>query len=448
MTVQRKREIAQQEQVIRQQGRPYYPYIFVRDATAALVLLLVLVGVSAFVGIAAQAPADPTDSSYVPHPEWFFLFFYEIVKYFPGNLSTIAVVGLPGLVFGGLLILPWIDRWPERHPRKRAGIMALMTFGWFIILGFSALAFISAPPVLEASEAIPGVNVSSQSAHPGQQLYVDNCGSCHGDFGEGGLNPSQPGSTLAPISSQDFLVTFTDDTLFNIIANGLPDRGMGGFSLRAGGPLDDRKIEQIVSYMRNWQANPPVVAAYVPLPVNMPNGAALFTSVCAPCHGLYGEGGSAPTLATADFSGRFSLDSLHSEQTVLSADEVSQHVWERMSVLTGAQMEAIMNYTFSLTPDGGPVVSGPSVEQGDVANGAILYRDWCANCHGSSGTTQVGLNNIVIVDPQYLASVSDEHLIEAISAGYPPPDDMPAFREILSSQEISDLLAWNRSFEP
>lgn len=113
MTIQQKREIARQEQFVRQHGKPYYPYIFVRDAVAPLVLFLVLIALSAFVGIASQAPADPAGSSYVPHPEWFLLFFYEIVKYFPGNLSTVAVVGLPALVFGGLLLLHWIDRRPN-----------------------------------------------------------------------------------------------------------------------------------------------------------------------------------------------------------------------------------------------------------------------------------------------------------------------------------------------
>lgn len=448
MSVERKRDIARQEQIARQQGRSYYPYIFVRDALAALLLFLILVALSAFVGVTPQAPADPTDSSYVPHPEWFFLFFYEIVKYFPGSLATVAVVGLPGLVFGGLLLLPWIDRGPERHPRKRASVMALMTFGWFIILGFSALAFISAPPVLEAAVAIPGVNVSSQSIHPGQQVYIDNCGSCHGEYGEGGPNPARPGTTLPPISTQDFLATFTDDTLFNIVANGLPDRGMVGFSLRAGGPLDDRKIEQVVAYMRAWEANPPVVAPYVPPPITVPNGPALFTSVCAPCHGLYGEGGTAPTLTTVDFRDRFSPESWHEPTLLQSADDLSQHVWERMSVLTGSQMEAIMNYTFSLSGSEAPVVRGPSAEQGDVSRGAVIYADWCANCHGPEGKTLVGPNSIFIVDPAYLAEASDEHLIEAISAGYPAPYNMPAFREILSSQEISDLLAWNRSFAP
>ena len=62
--------------------------------------------------------------------------------------------------------------------------------------------------------------------------------------------------------------------------------------------------------------------------------------------------------------------------------------------------------------------------------------------------TAVGANALVIVDPAFLEGVADDHLVEIISAGFTPPNDMPAFREILSSQEISDLLAWLRTFEP
>jgi menaquinol-cytochrome c reductase cytochrome b/c subunit len=446
MNEQEKREYARLYQAAKQQGELFYPNALIKDALVGLLIFLLLIGLSAFVGAELQAPADPSDSSYIPRPEWYFLFLYEMLKFFPGDLVIVGVIVLPTLVFVILFALPWLDGKPERHPRKRPLIMALLTFSWFVIIGFTLMAFVSAPYQAESAPAIAGLNVPGRPSDIGKALFVEQCASCHGEFGEGGPNPARPGSFITPISSQGFLTTFTDDTLFNIITNGLPDRGMAAFSQRNGGPLDDRRIEQIVSYMRAWEAAPPVVAAYVPPPITEPNGAQLFTSVCAPCHGLYGEGGSGPTLATIDFPQRFPVESMH-EDTIQNADELSQHVWERMRSLTGAQLEAVLNYTYSLSPSGGPVVLAPSSDQGDPTNGAILYTDWCANCHGPDGTTALGPEALVIVEPLYLAGVTDEHLVEVISAGFPPPNDMPAFREILSSQEISDLLAWLRSFD-
>lgn len=447
MNEQEKRAYERQYKAAKQQGEPFYPNAIIKDTLVALAIFLILVALSAFVGAELQAPADPSDSSYIPRPEWYFLFLYEMLKFFPGDLVIVGVIILPTVVFVILFALPWLDRKPERHPRKRPAIMALLAFAWVVIIGFTLMAFVSSPHQTESAPAIAGLNVPGRPNDAGQALFVEQCASCHGEFGEGGANPARPGSIITPISSTGFLNTFTDDTLFNIIANGLPDRGMAAFSQDNGGPIDDRRIEQIVAYVRSWEASPPVVAAYVPPPITEPNGAALFTSVCAPCHGLYGEGGAGPTLASVDFSQRFPVEEVHAD-TIENADDLSQHVWERMSTLTGAQLDAVLNYTYSLSPSGAPAVLAPSAAQGDSINGAVVFTDWCANCHGTDGTTVVGRNALVIVDPAYLAGVTEEHLVEVISAGFPPPDEMPEFREILSSQEMSDLLAWLQTFAP
>lgn len=424
----------------KQQGEPFFPNAIIKDVLVSLVIFLILVALAAFVGAELQAPADPSDSSYIPRPEWYFLFLYEMLKFFPGDLVIVGVIVLPTVVFVLLFALPWLDRKRERHPRNRRVVMALLAFAWVVILGFTFMAFVSTPPVTEPASAVEGVNVASV-ANPGQVLFVEQCSSCHGEFGEGGPNPARPGGVITPISSLGFLATFTDDTLYNIIANGLPDRGMAAFSQDNGGPLEPRKIEQVVRFVRGWEASPPVAAAYVPPPITEPNGEAIFTSVCAPCHGLYGEGGAGPTLAGTSVTSPISAEGAH-EAAFESADALSQHVFERMRSLTGAQLDAVISYTYTLSGGTGPVVLGPSAEQGNSENGALVYRDWCANCHGPDGMTPVGPEGIIIVDSAFLSATSEDQLVETISAGFPAPDDMPAFREILSSQEISDVLAW------
>jgi quinol-cytochrome oxidoreductase complex cytochrome b subunit len=64
-------------------------------------------------------PADPTDSSFVPRPEWWVLFLNKLVGIFSGPLTFVGAVVIPGALGGLLLALPFLDRSPERHPVKR-----------------------------------------------------------------------------------------------------------------------------------------------------------------------------------------------------------------------------------------------------------------------------------------------------------------------------------------
>ena len=65
--------------------------------------------------------ADPTDTGYIPLPDWYFLFLYQLLKYSfaSGPYTVIGAMIIPGLAFGGLLLAPFLDRGPERRPMKR-----------------------------------------------------------------------------------------------------------------------------------------------------------------------------------------------------------------------------------------------------------------------------------------------------------------------------------------
>jgi mono/diheme cytochrome c family protein len=77
------------------------------------------------------------------------------------------------------------------------------------------------------------------SVEVGQQLYSQNCASCHGEFGEGGSNPTRAGDIILPISTAESQKTRDDFTLRSIIAQGQPNFGMSPFGSTYGGPLDD-----------------------------------------------------------------------------------------------------------------------------------------------------------------------------------------------------------------
>jgi quinol-cytochrome oxidoreductase complex cytochrome b subunit len=68
---------------------------------------------------------------YQPRPEWYFLFLYELTKYFPGRWTFVGAVLVPVLVFSVVLLAPFLDSSPETALRRRP-LAALAGFGLLI----------------------------------------------------------------------------------------------------------------------------------------------------------------------------------------------------------------------------------------------------------------------------------------------------------------------------
>jgi ubiquinol-cytochrome c reductase cytochrome b subunit len=83
-------------------------------------------------------PADPTDLTYLPRPEWWVLWLNQLVTIFKGPLSMVGMLVIPGGLIALLLALPWLDRNPERDPARRK--MAMLVTGLIVgILGTLSL---------------------------------------------------------------------------------------------------------------------------------------------------------------------------------------------------------------------------------------------------------------------------------------------------------------------
>jgi len=103
----------------KREGHPFWPDIIVEDTIVAAVVLLAVIGLMVALGVPTEAKADPTDTSYVPRPEWYFMFLFQMLKYFPGNLEWVGAAVLPPLGLLLILLLPLYDRSPWRSPRRR-----------------------------------------------------------------------------------------------------------------------------------------------------------------------------------------------------------------------------------------------------------------------------------------------------------------------------------------
>ena len=92
MNEEQKREYLEKYQRDKDQGTKFYPDIIYKDLLITFAIFLLLVGMAIFIGVAAEPPADPSDSSYIPRPEWYFLFLFEMLKYFPGAIEWVGTV--------------------------------------------------------------------------------------------------------------------------------------------------------------------------------------------------------------------------------------------------------------------------------------------------------------------------------------------------------------------
>ena len=224
------------------------------------------------------------------------------------------------------------------------------------------------------------------SVQRGQNLFEQNCAVCHGDFGEGGPNPSQPNQLIAPISTAEFLNTHDDSTLYQIINQGQPDKGMSPFGSANGGSLDDDQINSIVAYLRSWQANPPLTAPpQITLPSLSMSATQIYGKICSQCHGQNGEGTAiGPNLNDL-------LDDTDQEiGAVISHGITDTNMLAFGSILTDNQISDLVALIRTFpppqsssqpTPTGQPAATSPTFD----ADILPIFERSCKVCHGTLG---------------------------------------------------------------
>jgi menaquinol-cytochrome c reductase cytochrome b/c subunit len=127
--------------VLKNQGKPFFPYAVIKDSVMASITLGVIILMAILFGAELQPKADPTTTTYTPRPEWYFFFLFELLRVVkPNELVVVATVGIPTLCLVLLLLLPFFDRGPERHPLRRpiattAGIATIAAMAYLTVLG-------------------------------------------------------------------------------------------------------------------------------------------------------------------------------------------------------------------------------------------------------------------------------------------------------------------------
>jgi menaquinol-cytochrome c reductase cytochrome b/c subunit len=193
-----KEQYLREYQILKGQGKPFFPYAVLKDSAMACIVLAVIIAMAVVLGAGElQNKADPTTTTYTPRPEWYFYFLFELLRVIkPPELVILATVGIPTLLMVLLVLLPFYDRNPERRPERRPiatttaiGVIAIMAY--LTYLGAHA----EAPDKIEMN--VPA-NVEAGQVVANQS----GCGACHkfGEAGNSGPGPdlSKIGERLAP----------------------------------------------------------------------------------------------------------------------------------------------------------------------------------------------------------------------------------------------------------
>lgn len=178
----------------------FWPKQVAYDAVFATVVVAVVSLLSLAVGAPLEAPADPA-SNFIARPEWYFLFLFQLLKYFDGPLQIVGTVILPGLATTFLVLLPFLDRGASRRAADRKPWFAVVGLGILGIVGLTALAVrgdrrdpsIAEQKLVAAEEARraralaalgvpvegPTFMLSMDPMTRGARVFRQECASCH-----------------------------------------------------------------------------------------------------------------------------------------------------------------------------------------------------------------------------------------------------------------------------
>ena len=182
--------------------RKFYPSQAYRDVVAIFAAFLVLFFMAATVNAPLESIANPTDATYVPRPEWYFLFLFQALKYFHGVLEPVGSIGLPTAAIIALFAVPFVDRGRVRSLSQRIVAIGLVGLGIGVWCALTARAIASTPKTA-ATRSAPEVAAQTWTQFPPEEIAAvgyfrqENCTSCHNI----GVGEPKPGPNLGNVKT-------------------------------------------------------------------------------------------------------------------------------------------------------------------------------------------------------------------------------------------------------
>lgn len=172
-------------------GKPFFPYAIFKDTIVAGLVVVATIILAITVRVEVGEPVNPSTTDFVPRPEWYFYFAFELLKIFANQNALTPVIMatfmVPNILIILLVIWPFIDRGPERRIWKRPFAMGMIV----LVTGFLCYTtYLGAnSPGGVGSGGLPLTGLD-EAGTAGMAVYMANgCASCHMVAGVGAPGP-------------------------------------------------------------------------------------------------------------------------------------------------------------------------------------------------------------------------------------------------------------------
>jgi ubiquinol-cytochrome c reductase cytochrome b subunit len=189
----------------------FFPEHLARSSVVFIMVLGVILLLSYFGEIPKDEIARTVDESYLPRPEWYYMWLFQLLTYFSGSTEVIGSLGIPIIGVLVLFTLPFIEKSGFIGPAKRplataVGVTSVICIIYLSLTGFAG-ALHYGDTILVPDRQL--TNTEKQ----GLEIYVKrDCAYCHNIQGRGGR---RVGTDMANIKAKgrtpEYLTVFIKD---------------------------------------------------------------------------------------------------------------------------------------------------------------------------------------------------------------------------------------------
>jgi ubiquinol-cytochrome c reductase cytochrome b subunit len=257
--------------------RRFYPQQAFLDVTAIFVAFAILFVLAAVVQVPLEQLADPNDASYTPRPDWYFLFLFQMLRFFKGASEVFGSILLPTVAIGTLFAVPFIDRARLKRVTERTvafGVVILSVAGW---ASLTAAAVVTTPKSAGNQAATQGwAQLAPEELVGFGYFRQERCSNCHNLVdGEPKVGPNL--AELATVKSTEEMIAHLKN----------PEAGSKMAIVEANTP----QLEALSAFLR--RLTPENAKTFSAVPPQIVAGARVFVvSSCGACHRVNGTGGA------------------------------------------------------------------------------------------------------------------------------------------------------------